>query len=373
MSIDDILGQDFDILDYPLEDLYADDDIVATASQANVLSGQASVDGNESSEGEGDDDRSGSERNGARKGKQARRWCITLNNPTDQEKELFANVFEENLNFVRYFVYQLEQGESGTPHFQGYVEFSRQARWKRVKKLFGDRVHVESARGDFESNEKYCSKDDGRLEGPWRFGTPAKHKQGQRNDLLAVKKMIDDGKSMKHIWNESFEVCVKFHRGFDAYRLVRSENRDFKTEVLVCYGPSGTGKSHYAHTNHPGAYWKQRGNWFDNYNDHEVVVIDEFYGWLPFDTLLRLCDKYPMMVEIKGGQVNFRPKILIITSNQRPDEWYKNVPNMAALIRRIDKLYYFPTYMEPHMEFENYDEFKEYVTPNFVENFNQNV
>lgn len=297
----------------------------------------------------------------SRSKKQGRRWCITLNNPTPSEKEIFDEVFEASEGFVRYFVYQLERGESGTPHFQGYVEFNRQARWRRVKALFGGRCHVECARGSFKDNERYCTKEDGRLDGPFKFGEPGKNKQGQRNDLLAVKAKIDEGIPMKEIWDEYFSVCVKFHKGFDAYKLVKSKPRDFKTEVVVCYGPSGTGKSHYAFQKYPDAYWKQRGNWFDNYNDHDVVVVDEFYGWLPFDTLLRMCDKYPMMVEIKGGQVNFRPRVLVFTSNSRPDEWYKAVPNLAALIRRIDRvLYFYEGFSEPE-EYVVYEEFKNRV------------
>ena len=371
-DFDDSLFEDCDIEltgDVPsiaeIEDVISNSDRRPSRTSSLVCS--ASETGHDES---GEDDNADDEPVNRNSSRQGRRWCFTLNNPTEEEKEYFSSLFAEHIGLVRYLVYQVEQGESGTPHIQGYIELTKQVRWKRIKTLLGDRCHLEAARGDFESNEKYCTKDEGRVDGPWHFGTPARHKQGQRNDLLAVKAMIDEGKSMKDIWDASFEICVKFHRGFDAYRLVRSVPRSVKTTVIVCYGPSGTGKSHFAHEAYPGAYWKQRGSWFDNYNDHEVVIIDEFYGWLPFDTLLRMCDKYPMMVEIKGGQVNFCPKTVVITSNCRPDEWYKNVPNMAALIRRIDKLMFFPEAYEPPKEFIDYQEFKNYVSPSHVPTFN---
>ena len=71
----------------------------------------------------------------------------------------------------------------------------------------------------------------------------------------------------------------------------------------------------------------------------ETVIIDDFYGWMPFDTLLRLTDRYPMLVDIKGGAVQFTAKRIIITSNEVPDNWYPNVSCLPhrwnALLRRI--------------------------------------
>lgn len=87
--------------------------------------------------------------------------------------------------------------------------------------------------------------------------------------------------------------------------------------------------------NYPAAYWKQRSIWWDNYDGQENVVIDDFYGWLPYDNLLRICDRYPLLCEIKGGQVNFLAKRICITSNNTPAQWYKNVV-LAAFIRRVE-------------------------------------
>lgn len=92
--------------------------------------------------------------------------------------------------------------------------------------------------------------------------------------------------------------------------------------------------------NYPDAYWKQRSQWWDCY-EHKHVVMDDFYGWLPFDTLLRICDRYPLLVETKGGQTKFNAEVLVITSNQRPQEWYPNVSNFDAFVRRVDKVMHF--------------------------------
>lgn len=117
--------------------------------------------------------------------------------------------------------------------------------------------------------------------------------------------------------------------------MLCSTPRSHKTIVYIVQGPTGTGKSRWAMESYPDAYWKQRSNWWDGYAGHEHVIIDEFYGWLPFDLLLRICDRYPLLVETKGGQVQFQARTVILTTNKKPTEWYSNV-YVASLIRRID-------------------------------------
>jgi len=85
-------------------------------------------------------------------------------------------------------------------------------------------------------------------------------------------------------------------------------------------------------------YWVKKPGYsqtpyFDGYEGQEVVVIDEFYGWLPKDLLCRMCDRYPLLVDTKGGCVNFYPKTIIITSNTDPQEWYDG--GLGALERRF--------------------------------------
>lgn len=51
-------------------------------------------------------------------------------------------------------------------------------------------------------------------------------------------------------------------------------------------------------------------------------------------------DRYPMMVQTKGGQTQFLAKDLIITSNSQPWEWYNNEKikhRMEPFYRRIDR------------------------------------
>lgn len=85
------------------------------------------------------------------------------------------------------------------------------------------------------------------------------------------------------------------------------------------------------------------GTWWDGYSGQTVVVIDEFYGWLGYDFLLRLLDRYSFAVETKGGSVSFTSKLVIFTSNKPPSEWYRNVQDLSPLLRRLGgRVFQFP-------------------------------
>lgn len=127
-------------------------------------------------------------------------------------------------------------------------------------------------------------------------------------------------------------------------------------------GPTGTGKSRWALESFPNSYWKQRSIWWDGYSNEETVVLDEYYGWLPFDTLLRLCDRYPLLVESKGGQLQFNSKKIVITTNSNPRNWYRKA-YFPAFIRRVNLWIVMPT-AGTKLEFTNFDE----AEPHMIDN-----
>lgn len=164
--------------------------------------------------------------------------------------------------------------------------------------------------------------------------------------------MIDQGKSDVELANADFPIYVKYYKALNHYRMMTMPPRNHDTQVTVIWGPTGTGKSKYCKDQFPEAYWKQRSQWWDNYTSQKTVVIDEFYGWLPFDTLLRLCDRYPLLVETKGGQTQFVAEHIVITSNTIPERWYKHV-YFQAFVRRVNHWLIMPTWGDV----ESYDDY----------------
>ena len=184
--------------------------------------------------------------------------------------------------------------------------------------------------------------------------------------LSAIQSKLSEGNSdvIEEIADNEFDLWVRYYRAFEKYLLMKTPARTWKTNVHVLQGPTGTGKSKWAMDNFPSAYWKQRSNWWDGYTGHESVVLDEFYGWLPFDLLLRLCDRYPLMVETKGGQTQFAAKTIVITTNMLPCNWYKSC-YFPSFARRVDQWHILPIWGE-HRTYSDYGEFLKYASENVI-------
>lgn len=117
---------------------------------------------------------------------QGKRWVFTLNNPTQVEKGIFADLL--NNERVIYAVVGNETGEEGTPHLQGFVIFRRNVRFNRLRTDFGGRVHWELARGSNDEASNYCKKDGDYAE----YGQLPPSQRGRRTDLESLVQWVDD-------------------------------------------------------------------------------------------------------------------------------------------------------------------------------------
>jgi len=272
---------------------------------------------------------------------QSRNYCFTLNNYTPEEvkslKELAAH--------VTFICFQSETGESGTKHLQGVLQFPRKLGPRTVKSHVGERSHIEVVRGTLEQAVAYCSKED-TYNGEVRFQSGQYVTQGIRTDIEAFNLRIKTGASDADLINEHLNEFYKYHRVVDRVRLAFQVPRTWEMEVNVYWGKSGSGKTRRAFEEAGTSYYfvskgdQNQTTWWDGYDGQDSVIIDDFYGWLPWSFMLRLLDRYPFTVQIKGGTVNFRSKKIFITSNSAPHNWYKNIPNndMTPLLRRINKI-----------------------------------
>ena len=61
--------------------------------------------------------------------------------------------------------------------------------------------------------------------------------------------------------------------------------------------------------------------WFDGYDGHDTAIFDDFRASVNrFAYILRVLDRYPMDVPVKGGFVNWNPKYIVFTCPRPPSE-----------------------------------------------------
>lgn len=181
-------------------------------------------------------------------------------------------------------------------------------------------------------------------------GVLSKNEQGKRSDLEALKDAIQEGKSVEELFDEHFGVMIKYPRGIANYLSIKTRRRDFQTHWELHLGEPGTGKTTSVASRYPGAYWKAPSEWWPGYTGQSVVVLDEFYGYLPFTYLLRLGDSTPLEVQVKGSESQFLASTVVFISNTHPAAWYKDPRlDVRALLRRFGKVYFHAKHVEPEV------------------------
>lgn len=279
-------------------------------------------------------------------------WCFTINNPSDKEIHLFR--IDGLPSTVSYCIWQVERGEEGTRHVQGFVQFSAKKRLAQVKKLeytytldsvptvlkLFDRAHLEPMQGTAEQARDYCKKEDTRIEGPWELGHITT--KGKRTDLEdAYNAIVRTGD-----WSAGgAKISLKYASGCikAASKFPPPMREDLK--IICIKGDTGIGKTYWAWHTFPdlfSPYYGNSGIWWDGYEGQETILLEEYRGQLPLQKLLQVLDPYPLRLEVKGGCVPARFKFIIITTNTHPNDWYQDKPGQftrdkerEALARRL--------------------------------------
>lgn len=234
-------------------------------------------------------------------------YVFTINNPS-------RNLEPEDLqeHGIKYAIWSEEIGDSGTLHFQGYLETVRRKTIGSIKKIPGfERAHLERRMGTADQAIAYASKvnDDTFISGPYTFGVRAENKQGQRKDLLAIQEQLVRGEDLAVIAKNNFGTFIRYHRGIMEYkRLVHPQfeeklhdlseflvpRLDLTLPVLL-WGKGGTGKTEFALAHfekpllvrHIDALRELKPGF------HDGVVFDDmdFSHW-PHGSRVHICDMY---------------------------------------------------------------------------------
>ncbi len=280
-----------------------------------------------------------------------RNVCFTLNNPG-------LDPIPFDVEKMDYLVYQREKGENGTEHYQGYCEFKKQQRLNGAKALLGgDTVHIERRMGTALQAIAYCKKDDSRMEGEafHEFGEPKS--PGKRNDLNAFVEDVRSGtKRKRDLVEEHAGTLARYPKFYETITLMTRPTRTVELEVILHIGETGLGKTRRVMDEFEGSdelYVTPLSSgtpWFDHYDGHKCALLDDFGGsssHMSLVTLLRLLDRYAVMVPTKGSHTWWLPEKIFVTTNILPKDWYKwekRGEQYKALARRFTKvvLFYSP-------------------------------
>lgn len=295
-------------------------------------------------------------------GQRYREWCFTLHG--DHRFDEHARGLDPST-----FTYMCFQPEtcptSGRSHLQGYVCLTTVRTLNGVKDVLFPvpyrHVHLEVTKGSPAENRTYCSKVESRdLTADFAFtelgnfdDVPAERGQGARNDLHQVAAIISGGGNLYEAASFSPSHFVKYHKGLAALQSVLFARPRLPVDgvyvppkVFWFYGSTGTGKSRlvFEETVGQDLYIKPSGGWFDGYSGQKVVLFDDFRGdWVKYAELLKLLDRYPMQVPVKGGFVQWSPEIIYITCPRRPEEIFSGIEakddgGIEQLTRRITEV-----------------------------------
>lgn len=249
-----------------------------------------------------------------------------------------------------YGAYQTEKcPTTGREHIQWYLEFKNARSLRKMRTTFG---HCEVRKGSMRKAFDYCQKEDSRVVGPSgsKGDPPAESQQGKRNDWDAVKEYFKHGGSIDGVLHELDMPGMYARHPTALQRLwfAMNEKKERQIEVLYIWGPTATGKSFWANKNYPNAYRLDMlppsgVPWWDLYAGQDVVIIDDFRDTsIKFDQMLRILDRYPLILPVKGSSAKANYQTVIITSNQDPQMCYLNELDNAPFLRRITKTIHMP-------------------------------
>jgi len=271
----------------------------------------------------------------------SRAWCFTLNNYTEDEEQHFVDM--EGHKQLKYMIIGKEVGEEGTPHLQGYIVFQNQKTFDQAKKLISLRAHIEKPVGNAKQNIAYCSKDEEYFE----FGEAPS--QGSRKDISDVKEQVQNHVPIDQI----ILNATSYQSARHAELLMRYQPmpEPQKRTILWYYGDTGTGKTRKAIEDSKGDYYLSMKDlkWWDGYYGQKYVIFDDFRGdFCTFHELLRIIDRYPYRVGVKGSTICLQPTTthIVITSCYHPSKVYKTIEDKTQLYRRIDELWLFGNYLK---------------------------
>ena len=263
---------------------------------------------------------------------------------------------------------------TGMVHYHVFVKLKKRCQMKHGEdKLIirSVRPNIERIRNNIKAIIKYCKKGGVIAE----FGTcPVDLNDTKINKIDKANIMIN-GDLEKLYLNGTLSAVdvIRTQKLRSIFQLAKPVEKYSKKLVLWFKGETGEGKTRKAFEiaeKFNLSFWMTNDSlkWYDGYAGQELVIIDDFRKNMlgDWNYLLRLLDGYGLAVQVKGGFVIWKPKLIIITSPATPHEAFSWVNKEGEeqgwdkeeqLIRRLtheneEQIYQFPLWEEDEKRLE---------------------
>ncbi|GHV03246.1 hypothetical protein FACS1894211_15820 [Clostridia bacterium] len=283
---------------------------------------------------------------------QFRNYILTVNNPVQTDTDFYE--YLKTLPNVKYFAFQREAGDNtGTEHFQVYIEFDLGKRFATMKEYFPT-AHIESRKGSKRQARDYCQKDDTRVTGHDKYEYGDFVESGERSDLNDITQMIENGASDGEIRSAYPSQFFRYYKNISQIRQVCLEAKFDDVfrhlEITYIYGSTETGKTRYVLEKYGYRNVYRVTSYdhsaFDNYKGQDIIIFEEFRSSFKIEDMLKYLEGYPLMLPSRyENKAACYTKVYILT-NWALCEQYKNIQQehpttWEAFLRRIRRVYNF--------------------------------
>lgn len=282
----------------------------------------------------------------------SRSWCGTYfhDGSTIGDSIDLSLPFKLDMDAIKYVTGQWERTRTGKLHLHYYVVMKEPSKVTAVRRAIDCwRGYLNVAKSE-DAVLLYVTKDEARIGEVFEFGVPPPG-QGRPQGKIDALNAANDGKSITYIMQQYPDQFARYHTAIAKVCAARDNPRFLEEppKVEIYFGVTGSGKSHKAYTENPGAYRKiLAGKWWDGYDNQDTVIFEEFdpsaKNEQSLPEFLKILDKYPYRIEVKGGSMQLKAKKFIFTSNINPEHWFVGHyggEQIQAFRRRVNNILYY--------------------------------
>ncbi|KAM3717934.1 Replication-associated protein [Dirofilaria immitis] len=187
-------------------------------------------------------------------------------------------------------------------HYQCYFKFISPVRFSTLSAKLPRGSHIEKAKRTPYQNYQYCSKETIKEEIGTRPNPPNRKRKQQEEQSALLKRYCSNEINLQQMIEEDILFVMKDLPRIQQIKSYVTPDRNTITELYIIIGDPGIGKTTFA-TKLTKSYFIKTANtekWWDGYENQELVMLDDFYGWLLPAELFNLADSKPISADCPG-------------------------------------------------------------------------